>query len=212
MRIDSDPRNLVTGGDRFPVDLSLPQVPADESDIDVSILVHDDAVDFDYAASLAGMPPLFGRDEIEALPPLAYEPGLDGETSPVAGLAPAGLDFDALDALPHLRATGGVQPFTLATADTDAVVAASNTFAPFLDPLAFLRGDSLEAPLRPEERRALAQVGHDHLQNTEPDWDSRVPLVGHDDIVSATQLPDTTAYRNVRDGIERARPARMLRI
>jgi hypothetical protein len=211
MRIDSDPRNLVTGGDRFPVDLSLPQVPADESEIDFAILVHDDVVDFDYAA-LAGMPPLFGRDEIEPIPPLAYEPGLDGETAAVAGLAPSGLDFDALDALPHLRATGGVQPFTLGTADTDAVVPKNNIFAPFLDPLAFLRGDSLEQPLRPEERRALAQLGHDHLQTDAPDWDSRVPLVGQDDIMFATQLPDTTAYRHARDGIERARPPRMFRI
>ena len=213
MRIDSDPRNLVTGGDRFPVDLSLPQVPADESEIDFAILVHEDVVDFDHAA-LAGMPPLFGRDEIEPIPPLAYEPGLDGETVAVAGLAPTGLDFDALDALPHLRATGGVQPLTAAAAlpDTDAVVSRNNIFAPFLDPLVFLRGDALEAPLRPEERRALAQLGHDHLHSPEPDWDTRVPLVGQDDIVFATQLPDTTAYRNVRDGIDRASPARGLRI
>jgi hypothetical protein len=212
MRIDSDPRNLVTGGDRFPVDLSLPQVPADESEIDFAILVHEDVVDFDYAA-LAGMPPLFGRDEIEPIPPLAYEPGLDGETAAVAGLAPTGLDFDALDALPHLRATGGVQPFAAAAAlpDTDAVVP-RDTVAPFLDPLAFIRGDALEPPLRPEERRALSQIGHDHLQTTEPDWDTRVPLVGQDDIFFATHLPDTTAYRHARDGIEGARPARGLRI
>jgi hypothetical protein len=214
MRIDSDPRNLVTGGDRFPVDLSLPQVPADESDIDFSLLVHEDVVDFDYAA-LAGMPPLFGKDEIEALPPLAYEPGLDGETAHVARLAPAGgLDFDALDALPHLRGAGGLQPLTASAAlpDADGVVPA-NPFGAFLDPFSFVRGDALEPPLRPEERRALAQIGADVLQYPDaPDWDTRVPLVGQDDMVFATQLPDTTAYRNARDGIESPRARRMLRI
>jgi hypothetical protein len=214
MRIDSDPRNLVTGGDRFPVDLDLPQVPADQSDIDFSLLVHEDVVDFDNAA-LAGMPPLFGKDEIEALPPLAYEPGLDGETARVVGLAPAGgLDFDALDALPHLRNVGGLQPSTAAAAlpDNDSVIP-GNAFAPFLDPFTFVRADTLEPPLRPEERRALAQIGHDAVQFPDAtDWDTRVPLVGQDDIVFATQLPDTTTYRNARDGIERPRPARMLRI
>jgi hypothetical protein len=208
MRIDSDPRNLVTGGDRFPVDLSLPQAPIEDSEVDYSLLVHQDTVDFDYAATLGGLQPLFGRDEIEALAAPGFEPGLDGQTAAVTGLAPAGRAFDALDALPHLRATGGVQPFT--TADTDGVVG-RNTCAPFLDPFSFIRGDTLEPPPRPEELRALAQVGHDHLQTDTPDWDTRVPLVGQDDIVFASTLPAPTAYRNSRDGIDNPR-TRLLRI
>jgi hypothetical protein len=207
MRIDSDPRNLVTGGDRFPVDLSLPPAPADESELDASILVHDDAVDFDHA-TLVGIPPLFGRDEVEPLAGLAYEPGLDGQTAPVAGLVAVSGEPDALDALPHLRATRGVQPFSLATADTDALVG-RNAFAPFLDPFTFVRGDAIEPSLRPEERRALAAIGHDELQTTAPDWDTRVPLVGRDEVVFAGQLPDTTGFRHARDGIERPRPARL---
>jgi hypothetical protein len=204
MRIDSDPRNLVTGGDRFPVDLSLPPAPPDESELDASILVHDDAVDFDYAATLGGMPPLFGRDEVEPIAALAYEPGLDGETVRVAGLAAVSGEPDALDALPHLRATGGAQPFSLGVADTDAMVA-RNAFAPFLDPFSFVRGDAVEPRLRPEERRAPASIGRDDLASDQPDWDTRVPLVGRDEVVFAGQLPDTAGFRHARDGIERPR-------
>ena len=47
----------------------------------------------------------------------------------------------------------------------------------------------------------------------EPDWDTRVPLVGRDEVVFASQLPDAIAYRNPRDGIEPpSRSRQMLRI
>jgi hypothetical protein len=214
MRIDSDPRNLATGGDRFPVDLSLPQVPYDESDLDLSILVHEDSIDFDHAA-LAGLPPLFGRDEVEAIPPLAYEPGLDtvGGPAPPAGLAPSGLERDALDAVPSLRTIRGVAPFSTATAESDVMVA-RNAFAPFLDPFSFIRGDSLERLPRPGELRAPAPIGHDALETGAPDWDARVPLAGHDDIVFPGPSAATTAtYAHPRDGFDRPpRAPSLLRI
>jgi hypothetical protein len=101
-----------------------------------------------------------------------------------------------------------VQPFSLATADTDALVA-RNAFAPVPGSFSFVRGDAIEPRLRPEERRALAAIGRDELQSRRPRLGHPRPLVGRDDVVFAASLPDTTSYRHARDGIERPLPARL---
>ena len=202
MRIDSYDVNLLTGGDRFPVDdRPLPVDPVVYGDVDFSVLVHEDLVDFGYARALdeaGGMPPVFGTDGIEVPPVPGFEPGQDGEAVRVEGLAPTGFQSD------DLEIAGGptpIRPFTLGGTDTDTVTRGA-AFAPFLDPLAFLAADGMDPWAALANPQAPPPIGGDSVQLDEPDWVARTPLTGQDELVLAPGPLPPAQYLNAWDGIE----------